>query len=94
VINGELVDLPSSAIINRGKVQSFSGDDTVIGFKEGEALINGINQLISVGQEQLKTLTSYLDKPNNNIVAPSTTNNVSNNFEIESSVSTFRKAVT
>ena len=93
VINGELVDLPSSAIINRGKVQSFSGDDTVIGFKEGEALINGINQLISVGQEQLKTLSQYLEKSGNNIIAPSSTTNMNNTFEIESGVSAFRKAV-
>jgi len=93
VINGEIVDLPSSAIVNKGKVQAFSGEDTVIGFKEGQALLEGINQLITVGQEQLKTLSQYLEKSGNNIIAPSSTTNMNNTFEIESGVSVFRKAV-
>jgi hypothetical protein len=94
VINGEIVDLPKSAIISGGRVQGFSGDDTVIGFKEGEALVTGINSLIEVGENQLKALKEYLKTASQNVIAP--TNNSSNtyNFSVETDVSSFRKLVT
>ena len=94
VINGEIVDLPKSAIVSGGRVQGFSGDDTVIGFKEGEALVTGINSLIEVGENQLKALKEYLETASQNVIAP--TNNSSNtyNFSVETDVSSFRKLVT
>ena len=94
VINGELVDLPKNAIVSGGGVQGFSGDDTVIGFKEGEALVTGINSLIEVGENQLKALKEYLETASQNVIAP--TNNSSNtyNFSVETDVSSFRKLVT
>jgi len=94
VINGEVVKLPKTAIISGGRVQGFSGDDTVIGFKEGEALVTGINSLIEVGENQLKALKEYLETASQNVIAP--TNNSSNtyNFSVETDVSSFRKLVT
>ena len=83
----------TNAIVMGGKYQKFSEDDTVIGFKDGEALAKGIEQLIEVGQQQLEILSEYLEKAAGvgNVVAPSTTNNYS--FSVESGVSAFRKAV-
>ena len=93
VIGGNIVELPKTAIVAGGKVQAFSGDDTVIGFKEGQALLTGITNLIDVGQQQLKVLQEYLLKNDNNIIAPSTNNTSTYNFSVESSVSSFRKMV-
>ena len=64
-----------------------------IGFKDGEALAEGIKELINVGQQQLEILAMYLEKAGTggNVVAPSTTNNYT--YNVESSVSAFRKAV-
>jgi len=93
VIGGNIVELPKTAIVAGGKVQAFSGDDTVIGFKEGQALLTGITNLIDVGQQQLKVLQEYLLKDDNNIIAPSTNNNSTYNFSVESGVTSFRKMV-
>ena len=87
VDNGEF-----NAIVRGNKVQQFSNDDSIIGFKDGEALAEGIKQLIEVGQQQLEILSMYLDKAGAAaVVAPSTTNNYT--YNVESSVSAFRKAV-
>ena len=87
VNNGEF-----NAIVRGNKVQQFSNDDSIIGFKDGEALAEGIKQLIEVGQQQLEILSMYLDKAGAAaVVAPSTTNNYT--YNVESSVSAFRKAV-
>ena len=94
VINGELVDLPKSAIISGGRVQGFSGDDTVIGFKEGEALVTGINSLIEVGENQLKALREYLETASQNVIAPTSNSSNTYNFSVETDVSSFRKLVT
>ena len=81
-----------NAIVRGNKYQQFSNDDTIIGFKDGEALAEGIKQLIEVGQQQLEILSMYLDKAGAAaVVAPSTTNNYT--YNVESSVSAFRKAV-
>ena len=81
-----------NAIVRGNKTQRFSKDDTIIGFKDGEALAEGIKQLIEVGQQQLEILTMYLDKSGqSSVIAPSTTNNYS--YNVESSVSAFRKAI-
>ena len=93
VIGGEVVELPKTAILAGGKVQAFSGSDTIIGFKEGEALLEGVKNLISVGQQQLTVLQEYLLKDDNNIIAPSTNNNSTYNFSVESGVTSFRKMV-
>ena len=93
VIGGEIVELPKTAIISKGRVQGFSGEDTVIGFKEGEALLTGITNLIDVGQQQLTVLREYLMKNDNNIIAPNTNNNSTYNFSVESGVTSFRKMV-
>lgn len=93
-IGGEVVELPKTAILAGGKVQAFSGSDTIIGFKEGEALLTGITNLIDVGKQQLTVLQEYLLKTdNNNIIAPNTNNNSTYNFSVESGVSSFRKMV-
>jgi len=94
VIGGEIVELPKTAIVSSGKVQAFSGKDTVIGFKEGEALITGINNLLDVGKSQLKALNDFLEKSGNNVIDASTANTVSNTYNVESGVSAFRKALT
>ena len=94
VIGGEIVELPKTAIVSSGKVQAFSGKDTVIGFKEGEALITGINNLLDVGKSQLKALNNFLEKSGNNVIDASTANTVSNTYNVESGVSAFRKALT
>ena len=94
VINGELVNLPKSAIISGGRVQGFSGDDTVIGFKEGEALVTGINSLIEVGENQLKALKEYLETASQNVIAPTSNSSNTYNFSVETDVSSFRKLVT
>tara|TARA_R110000765_G_scaffold70847_2_gene137531 strand:+ start:3778 stop:5436 length:1659 start_codon:yes stop_codon:yes gene_type:complete len=94
VINGKLVDLPKSAIISGGNVQGFSGDDTVIGFKEGEALVTGINSLIEVGENQLKALREYLETASQNVIAPTSNSSNTYNFSVETDVSSFRKLVT
>jgi len=93
VIGGEIVELPKTAILAGGKVQAFSGNDTIIGFKEGEALLEGMKNLISVGQQQLTVLQEYLLKDGNNIIAPNTNNNSTYNFSVESGVTSFRKMV-
>ena len=93
VIGGEVVELPKTAILAGGKVQAFSGSDTIIGFKEGEALLEGMKNLISVGQQQLTVLQEYLSKDGNNIIAPNTNNTSTYNFSVESGVSSFRKMV-
>ena len=93
VIGGNIVELPKTAIVSKGRVQGFSGDDTVIGFKEGQALLTGITNLIDVGQQQLKVLQEYLLKNDNNIIAPNTNNNSTYNFSVESGVTSFRKMV-
>jgi len=93
VIGGEVVELPKTAILTGGKVQAFSGSDTIIGFKEGEALLEGMKNLISVGQQQLTVLQEYLLKDGNNIIAPNTNNNSTYNFSVESGVTSFRKMV-
>jgi hypothetical protein len=82
-----------NAIVRGNKYQQFSNDDNIIGFKDGEALAEGIKELISVGQQQLEILAMYLEKSGagGNVVAPSTTNNYT--YNVESSVSAFRKAV-
>jgi len=81
-----------NAIVRGNKYQKFNNDDTIIGFKDGEALAEGIKQLIEVGQQQLEILSMYLDKAGAAaVVAPSTTNNYT--YNVESSVSAFRKAV-
>ena len=94
VINGEVVKLPKSAIISGGRVQGFSGDDTVIGFKEGEALVTGINSLIEVGENQLKALKEYLETASQNVIAPTSNSSNTYNFSVETDVSSFRKLVT
>lgn len=94
VIGGEIVELPKTAIVSSGKVQAFSGKDTIVGFKEGEALITGINNLLDVGKSQLKALNSFLEKTGNNVIDASTANTVSNTYNVESGVSAFRKALT
>jgi hypothetical protein len=94
VINGELVDLPKNAIVSGGGVQGFSGDDTVIGFKEGEALVTGINSLIEVGENQLKALKEYLETASQNVIAPTSNSSNTYNFSVETDVSSFRKLVT
>lgn len=88
VSGGEL-----NAIVRGNTYQKFNKDDTIIGFKDGEALAEGIKELISVGQQQLEILAMYLEKSGTggNVVAPSTTNNYT--YNVESSVSAFRKAV-
>ncbi len=94
VIGGKVQQLPKTAILAGGKVQAFSGKDTIIGFKEGEALLEGITNLISVGRDQLLVLEKYLSKSDNNsILAPSTNNNSTYNFSVESGVTSFRKMV-
>ena len=82
-----------NAIVRGNKYQQFSNDDNIIGFKDGEALAEGIKELISVGQQQLEILAMYLEKAGagGNVVAPSTTNNYT--YNVESSVSAFRKAL-
>lgn len=81
-----------NAIVRGNKYQKFNNDDTIIGFKDGEALAEGIKQLIEVGQQQLEILAMYLEKSGAAaVVAPSTTNNYT--YNVESSVSAFRKAV-
>ena len=84
-----------NSVVRDENVQKFSEDDTIIGFKEGEALTKGIEQLIEVGQQQLQMLNQYLEKASagagGNVVAPSTTNNYT--YNVESSVSAFRKAL-
>ena len=94
VIGGEIVELPKTAIVSSGKVQAFSGKDTIVGFKEGEALITGINNLLDVGKSQLKALNNFLEKSGNNVIDASTANTVSNTYNVESGVSAFRKALT
>ena len=94
VIGGEIVELPKTAIVSSGKVQAFSGKDTIVGFKEGEALITGINNLLDVGKSQLKALNDFLEKSGNNVIEASTANTVSNTYNVESGVSAFRKALT
>ena len=94
VINGEVVKLPKSAIISGGRVQGFSGDDTVIGFKEGEALVTGINSLIEVGENQLKALKEYLETASQNVIAPTSNSSNTYNFSVDTDVSSFRKLVT
>jgi hypothetical protein len=94
VINGEVVDLPKSAIVSSGQVHGFNNKDTIVGFKEGEALITGINNLLDVGKSQLKALNDFLEKSGNNVIDASTANTVSNTYNVESGVSAFRKALT
>jgi hypothetical protein len=94
VINGEVVGLPKSAIVSSGQVHGFNNKDTIVGFKEGEALITGINNLLDVGKSQLKALNDFLEKSGNNIIDASTANTVSNTYNVESGVSAFRKALT
>lgn len=94
VINGEVVGLPKSAIVSSGQVHGFNNKDTIVGFKEGEALITGINNLLDVGKSQLKALNDFLEKSGNNVIDASTANTVSNTYNVESGVSAFRKALT
>ncbi len=84
-----------NAIVTGDKVQQFSKSDTIIGFKEGEVLVKGIESLIELSKQQIQVLSTYLEKSMNSgasIIAPSTSNN-NYSFNIESSVNSFRKMV-
>jgi hypothetical protein len=83
-----------NAIVTGDKVQQFSKSDTIIGFKEGEALIKGIESLIAVGQQQLQMLQLMFENNNQqNIIAPTSNNTTNYSFSVASGVDLFRKMV-
>jgi hypothetical protein len=89
-VNGGKVN----AIISNDEIQQFNPKDTIIGFKEGEALVNGIESLIAVGQQQLQMLQLMLENNRQqNIIAPTSNNTTNYSFSVASGVELFRKMV-
>lgn len=89
IFNGKV-----NGIVSGNKFQEFSKDDSIIGFKDGEALVKGIESLLAVGKEQIEILQMYLENNNSQpVIAPSTNNTNNYTFNVESGVSAFRKAL-
>lgn len=82
-----------NAIVMGNKIQKFNKNDTIIGFKSGEALVEGIETLITVGKEQIQILQEHLKNAKQNIIAPSTSNTNNYSFNVDSGVDMFRKTV-
>lgn len=83
-----------NGIVIGDKYQPFNKDDSIIGFKDGEALVKGLETLISVGKEQIQLLQTYLEENKQSIIAAPSTNTTNNmTFTVESGVNVFRKAL-
>jgi len=80
----------SGAIITNQGAQTFTNQDTIIGFKEGEALVNGIQSLIDISSQQLEKIQMLIESSKASIVSSS---NQTYNFNVDSGVKTFRKYV-
>jgi len=89
-----IFDNKLNGIVMGDKYQPFNKDDSIIGFKDGEALVKGLESLISIGKEQIQLLQTYLEENKQSIIAAPSTNTTNNmTFTVESGVSAFRKAL-